>query len=101
VNLPFTDGQFDAVLSNNVFHAIRVKDRTQLIAEALRVLREGGAYAFQDLFNDEFYREDFLDVVKSWGMREVNFVESSDYINVPIALGLKHMTGGSGILFGI
>jgi ubiquinone/menaquinone biosynthesis C-methylase UbiE len=101
VNLPFSDGQFDAVLSNYVFHAIRVKDRTQLIAEALRVLREGGAFAFQDLFNDEYYREDFLAVVKSWGLSEVNFVESSDYIHVPIALRLKHMTGGSGILFGI
>jgi len=101
VDLPFKDGEFDAVLSNFVFHAIRVKDRTQLIAEALRVLKDGGVFAFQDLFNDHFYSDNFLDVVKSWGLREVNFLESSDYINVPIALRLKHMTGGSGILFGI
>jgi hypothetical protein len=64
-------------------------------------LRDGGAYAFQDLFNDEYYSDDFLDVVKSWGLREVNFVDSSDYIHIPIALKPKHMTGGSGILFGI
>jgi ubiquinone/menaquinone biosynthesis C-methylase UbiE len=101
VNLPFSDGEFDAVLSNFVFHSIRVKDRTKLIAEALRVLRDGGAFAFQDLFNDEFYSEDFLDLVKSWGLKEVNFVDSSAYIHAPIALKLKHMTGGSGILFGI
>ena len=101
VDLPFSDGEFDAVLSNFVFHAIKFQDRTQLIAEALRVLRDGGAYAFQDLFNDQFYSDDFLDVVRSWGLREVHYVESSDYISIPFALRNKHMTGGSGILFGI
>ena len=101
VDLPFSDGEFDAVLSNFVFHAIKFQDRTQLIAEALRVLRDGGSFAFQDLFNDEFYSEDFLDVVNGWGLSEVNFVESSEFINVPLALRTKHMTGGSGILYGI
>ena len=101
MDLPFSDGEFDAVLSNFVFHAIKFQDRTQLIAEALRVLRDGGAYAFQDLFNDQFYSDDFLDVVRSWGLSEVHYVESSDYISIPFALRNKHMTGGSGILFGI
>lgn len=101
VDLPFGDGEFDAVLSNFVFHAIRVKDRTTLIAEALRVLRVSGSFAFQDLFNDDYYREDFLEVVRGWGLREVNFVESSRFINVPLALKTKSMTGGSGILYGV
>ena len=101
VDLPFSDGEFDAVLSNFVFHGIKFQDRTQLIAEALRVLRDGGAFAFQDLFNDQYYSDDFLDVVNSWGLSDVNFVESSEYIDIPIALRFKHMTGGSGILFGI
>ena len=101
VDLPFGDGEFDAVLSNYVFHAIKSQDRTRLIAESLRVLRDGGAFAFQDLFNDECYSDDFLDVVKSWGLKEVNFVDSSDYVSVPVALMFKHMTGGSGILYGI
>lgn len=101
VSLPFSNGEFDAVLSNFVFHAIKFQDRTQLIAEALRVLRDGGSFAFQDLFNDDYYNEDFLVVVKKWGLKEVNFVESSEFINIPIALRPKHMTGGSGVLFGI
>jgi len=101
VNLPFSDGEFDAVLSNFVFHAIKFHDRMELIAEALRVLRDGGAFAFQDLFNDDYYSDDFLDVVRSWGMKEVNFVESSEFIHVPLALRPKHMTGGSGILSGV
>jgi len=101
VDLPFSDGKFDAVLSNFVFHAIKFQDRTQLIAEALRVLRDGGSFAFQDLFNDDYYSDDFLDVVKGWGLRELNFVESSEFIDIPIALRPKHMTGGSGILSGV
>jgi len=64
-------------------------------------LKKGGAYAIQDLFNEEFYSEDFLETVKKWGLKEVNFVESSEYIDVPRALRTKHMTGGSRILFGI
>ena len=47
VDLPFSDGEFDAVLSNFVFHSIKFQDRTQLIAEALRVLRDGGLSLFR------------------------------------------------------
>ena len=101
VSLPFRDGEFDAVLSNFVFHSIKFQDRTQLIAKALRVVREGGAFAFQDLFNDDYYSDDFLEVIKGWELKEVNFVESSEFINIPTALRPKHMTGGSGILYGI
>ena len=100
VSLPFSDGEFDAVLSNFVFHSIKFQDRTQLIAEALRVVREGGAFAFQDLFNDDYYSDDFLEVIKGWELKEVNFVESSEFINIPTALRPKHMTGGSGVLYG-
>ena len=101
VELPFGDGEFDAVLSNFVFHAIKFQDRTQLIAEALRVLRDGGSFAIQDLFNDELYSDDFLEVVQRWGLHEVNLVESKEFIDVPLALRTKHMTGGSRILYGI
>lgn len=101
VSLPFDDEEFDAVVSNFVFHAIKGEDRMQLIAEALRVLKRGGAYAFQDLFNDEFYPDDYLEEIRNWGLKEVNFIESSEHIHVPIVLRTKHMTGGSGIIFGI
>lgn len=101
VSLPFIDGEFDAVISCFVFHAIDVEDRTVLIKEALRVLRSGGAFSFQDLFNDEFYREDFMDEIMGWGLKEVNYVSSSDYIDVPTVLRIKHIAGGSGVLYGI
>lgn len=101
VALPYSDEEFDAVVSSFVFHAIQGVDRTQLIGEALRVLKNGGSYAFQDLYNNEFYSDDFLDVINSWGLYEINFVESSEHIHVPRLLRTKHMTGGSGILYGI
>ena len=34
-------------------------------------------------------------------MSEVNFVESSRFVDVPLALKPKSMTGGSGVLYGI
>ncbi len=101
IDLPYRDGEFDAVLSNFVFHAIRVNDRTMLIYEALRVLKVGGSFAFQDLFNEDYYSRDFLDVVKGWGLCEVDFVESHKFIEVPFVLKTKSMTGGSGILYGV
>ena len=101
VALPFSNGEFDAVVSNFVFHAIKGVDRIQLIVEALRVLKNGGAFAFQDLYNDKYYRDDFLDVMKSWELKEIKFIESSKHIHVPMALRTKHMTGGSGIVYGI
>ena len=49
--LPFEVGSFDAAVSNLVFHEVSdTKDKRDLIEEALRVVRKGGAFAFQDLF---------------------------------------------------
>ena len=49
--LPFEDGYFDAAVSNLVFHEVgEVKDKRELVKEALRVVKKGGAFAFQDLF---------------------------------------------------
>lgn len=103
VNLPYSDCEFDAVVSNFVFHAIRIKDRRKLLEEAFRVLKKGGYFAFQDLFNKEFYGDIdvFLEDVRYWGLKEVSLVPTSDYIYIPVALRLSHIVGGSKILFGI
>ncbi len=51
--LPFADAAFDAVVSNLTFHEVTaVADKPALIAEALRVLKPGGAFAFVDPFFD-------------------------------------------------
>lgn len=52
-DLPFVDASVDAVISCLTFHEVReCVDRTEPVAEALRVLRPGGRFAFLDLFSD-------------------------------------------------
>jgi SAM-dependent methyltransferase len=100
--LPFGDETFDAVVTNFVFHTIGVSDRLSLVREALRVLKPGGAFSLQDLFNEQFYQnpETLDDEVRSWGLEDVQFVSNLDLIDVPALLKTKHMVGGSGVLYG-
>jgi ubiquinone/menaquinone biosynthesis C-methylase UbiE len=103
VSLPFSDGEFDAVVSNYVFHSVRVMDKRPLIKEALRVLKDGGTFAFQDLINRQFYGDidRFYEEVKTWGLKEVYLVNTSDFVYIPVALRINHMLGNSRILYGV
>jgi SAM-dependent methyltransferase len=102
-DLPFDDEMFDAAVSNFVFHSVVTDDRVALLREALRVLRKGGAFSFQDLFNDQFYDdpEGLAEELRSWGLADVRFVRSEDHIDVPALLRVKHMVGGAGVLSGV
>lgn len=103
--LPFDDGEFDMVTCNYVFHTVKVKnsDRKELIKEALRVLKDGGIFVFQDLFNKQFYGDIrlLLDELKTWGLKDVEMVNTQDYVHIPVALKIDHMVGGSKILYGV
>ena len=103
VSLPFEDGEYDAMVSNYVFHTIKVESRLSLIKEALRVLKNGGAFAFQDLFNRQFYGDPgpLYEELQTWGLKEMTLVETSDYLYIPVALRINHMMGHSKILYGI
>ncbi len=103
VDLPFPDGKFDAVTSNFVFHTIKINDRKILIKEALRILKPGGAFAFQDLFNKEFYgdTDSLIRDIKSWKLKKVEFIKTSVIFKVPVALRIRYIVGESGILYGI
>ena len=102
--LPFEDGRFDAVVSNNVFHEVAdAKDKRELIREALRVLKKGGRFAFQDLFLlKAVYGEidDLLQAIREWGVAEVEFLDTSACDFMPPALKLPFMTGAIGIIYG-
>jgi len=91
------------VISNFVFHSVRVTNKVSLIKEALRVLKDGGAFAFQDLFNKQFYGDIglFYEELETWGLKEVKLVDTSDFVYIPIALRINHMLGNSRILYGI
>jgi len=102
--LPFEVEYFDAAVSNLVFHEVGdVRDKTELIKEALRVLKRGGAFAFQDLFLVKKYFGDVDDLVatiRSWGIKEVAFADTSGSKFIPKALRLPFMLGRIGIIYG-
>jgi SAM-dependent methyltransferase len=102
--LPFEDGFFDATISNFVLHEVSdVKDKRVLVKEALRVIKKGGRFAFQDLFlAKELYGEtdDLLETIKGWGIAEVAFVDTSSSDFIPAALKLPFMLGKAGIVYG-
>jgi ubiquinone/menaquinone biosynthesis C-methylase UbiE len=102
-SLPFNDGEFDAIVSNFVFHEVRdIRDKQKLIYEALRVLKKGGRFSLQDTFkNKRRYGviEDLIKQIKEWGIEEVNFIETLEELSMPkvVKTELKTM----GLLYGI
>ena len=102
--LPFEDEYFDAAVSNLVFHEVGdVKDKRELIREALRVVKKGGAFAFQDLFllKRRFGDiDDLIAMIRNWGIKEVAFADTSDSDFIPKALRLPFMVGRIGIIYG-
>jgi SAM-dependent methyltransferase len=102
--LPFEDGSFDLVVSNLTFHEVSdTQDKRAVLREALRVVRPGGKFAFQDLFLLEAIYgkpDELLALVKSWGIRKVEFVKTCDEPFISALLKLPFMVGRIGILYG-
>ena len=81
--LPFEDGFFDAAVSNDTFHNVMsAKDKMEVLKEALRVVKKGGAFAFQDAFMVKRYYhsepDEILSTVRSWGVEKVEMVKTMD-----------------------
>ena len=103
-HISFSDGTFDAAVSNFVFHEVRtVRDKPGLVKEALRVVKKGGAFAFHDLFEDKrLYGNinDLLDELKAEGFKEVHYEPHTE--NLPFVPGyIKPMFKNMGIIYGI
>jgi SAM-dependent methyltransferase len=102
--LPFADDHFDVVVSNLVFHEVSgVKDKKELIREALRVVKPGGSFVFQDLFLwKQIYGEPdkLLETVRSWGIKKVVFIHTSSSAFIPAVLKLPFMLGTIGMILG-
>lgn len=102
--LPFADGSFDLAVSNLTFHEVNdTKDKRQLLCEALRVVKHGGKFVFQDLFLWEAIYgkpEQLVELIKSWGIRNVEFIKTCDAPFIPSLLKLPFMIGKIGILCG-
>ncbi|NLE05171.1 MAG: class I SAM-dependent methyltransferase [Crenarchaeota archaeon] len=104
VQLPFEDGFFDAATSNFCFHEVsEAKDKREVIREALRVIKKGGKFSFQDVF---LFKQVYGDInqlvaqIKSWGIEEVEFVETKNASFIPRILKLPFMVGNMAIIRG-
>jgi ubiquinone/menaquinone biosynthesis C-methylase UbiE len=102
-DLPYKDGEFDAIVSNFVYHEVRdARDKRQLIKESLRVLKKGGVFSLHDTFkNKKRYGdlEDLILQIKEWGVQQVNFIETTNKIAMPFLV--KSELKKIGLLYGI
>ncbi|MBN1535785.1 MAG: methyltransferase domain-containing protein [Anaerolineales bacterium] len=103
--LPFEDASFDLVVSNLVFHEVQdVKDKRVSIQEALRVLKPGGVFVFQDLFLLTPYYgtpEALLNTIRQWGVSEVEFIRTCNEPFIPKLVKLPFMVGTLAIIRGV
>jgi ubiquinone/menaquinone biosynthesis C-methylase UbiE len=103
-SLPFKDESFEAAVSNLVFHEVAdARDKKAVIKEALRVVQKGGFFAFQDLFLQKSLYGDpreLVTLIKSWGVQEVCFINTSDREFIPAAMKSPLIIGRIGIIYG-
>lgn len=103
--LGFKDETFDAAVSNFVFHEVRTQpEKREVVREALRVVKKGGAFAFQDLFaQKQLYgdMEEFLGELRREGISEIHYiadVEKKGFI--PKFVQAPWMLHGIGLIYG-
>jgi len=104
ISLPFEDGTFDAAISNFVFHEVKdAKNKRDLVREALRTVKKGGHFAFQDLFpSKKLYGDidEMLEEIRGWGIDNVRYIDTSNADFIPRPLKLPFMVGSIGIIYG-
>ncbi len=103
--LPFADEYFDAAVSNFVFHEVGgVKDKREVIREALRVLKKGGRFAFHDEFLIKKMYGDpdaLVATIKSWGIAKVEFVQTKSLPFIPRLLKAPFILGTMAMIRGV
>ncbi|MFA6763646.1 MAG: class I SAM-dependent methyltransferase [Sphaerochaetaceae bacterium] len=102
--LPFPDETFDLVVSNLTFHeVIDSKCKLDVVKEALRVVKRGGKFVFQDLFLIKQYYGtpcQLKEAVVAMGINTVEFVNTCASPWIPKALRLPFMVGTLGLIHG-
>lgn len=104
--LDFPDETFDAAVSNFVFHEVRTaKDKRDVVREALRIVKKGGVFSFQDMFSQKALygdMEQFVRELKAEGISEVHYIgnleKKLDFI--PGFVTTPWMISGMGIIYG-
>lgn len=105
-HLPYETGRFDAAVSNFVFHEVRTQpDKRLVVMEALRVVKKGGAFAFQDMFEHKALygdMEDFVEILKKEGIQKIYYIPDVDKLGfIPGYIRTPWMLRGMGLLYGI
>lgn len=105
--LDFADGAFDGAVSNFVFHEVRsAKDKRDVVREGLRVIRKGGAFAFQDIFSQTALYGDMQafteELLKDGTVKEIHYIANiEDQGFVPKFVTAPWMIKGAGLIYGI
>jgi SAM-dependent methyltransferase len=103
-SLPFEDAVFEAAVSTFVFHEVKsAKDKKDVIKEALRVVKKGGVFSFQDLFLSKRIYGDIgslLQELRESGLEDVAFEDTSRLEFIPAYLRLPFLLGRIGIIYG-
>ncbi len=100
--LPFNNDEFEIIVSCLTFHEVKDRrDKTEVIKEALRVLKPGGEFVFLDLFMDEkIFGEELLNDLKNHGVSELNSYKLDKAMKLPKLLLNKKVLGNAVILRG-
>jgi ubiquinone/menaquinone biosynthesis C-methylase UbiE len=102
--LPLRDDEFDVVVSCLTFHEVKdSRDKTDVIREALRVVKPGGEFVFMDLFKDEkTFRDinELLAVLKRDGVSHIQAHALEETIHLPGILRNRKVLGDGMILSG-
>ena len=80
LHLEFADDQFDAVVSNYVYHNIPSLNRQAILLETLRVLKPGGTFALHDIFSKSKYgdMQAFVQKLRDMGYQEVQLLSTTN-----------------------
>ncbi len=100
--LGFPDENFDAVVSNYVYHNIPTKDRQALLLETLRVLKKGGTFAIHDIFSNSKYgdMQAFLKKLEDMGYEKAALVDTTDGSFITKTESIWMELAGSALLLG-
>ena len=84
-------------------HEVRSQpDKLALVREALRVVKPGGVFVFQDIFySQKVYGdlEQFLSQLKG-DVAELRFVDSRRVKGIPRIVGTRFVLGNAGLIYG-
>ncbi len=104
VSLPFSDNEFDVLVSNYVYHNIPSRNRQDILLESLRCLKKGGRFAIHDIFSKGKYgdMESFVKKLKDMGYNHVELLDTTNGIFFKNKKEAKKLAlGESKLLWGV